>query len=76
MLKDCICQCWQRYNTFAYARITQYMHQIACIYIVVCQQKCNNTCLETTYKLEGEILQTSVFKMENWLWLIRAKKSK
>ena len=29
------------------------MHQIACIYIVVSQQKWNNTYLETTYKLEG-----------------------
>ena len=34
-------------------RITQYMHQIACIYIVVPQQQWNNTYLETTYKLEG-----------------------
>ena len=29
------------------------MHQIACIYIVVPQQKWNDTYLETTYKLEG-----------------------
>ena len=29
------------------------MHHIACIYIVVPQQKCNNTYLEITYKLEG-----------------------
>ena len=29
------------------------MHQIACIYIVVPQQKWNNTYLETKYKLEG-----------------------
>ena len=29
------------------------MHQIACIYIEVPQQKWNNTYLETTYKLEG-----------------------
>ena len=34
-------------------QITKYMHQIACIYIVVPQQKWNNTYLETTYKLEG-----------------------
>ena len=34
-------------------QITQCMHQIACIYIVVLQQKWNNTYLETTYKLEG-----------------------
>ena len=29
------------------------MHQIACIYIVVPQQKWNNAYLETAYKLEG-----------------------
>ena len=29
------------------------MHQIACIYFLVLQQKWNNTYLETTYKLEG-----------------------
>ena len=29
------------------------MHKIACIYIVVPDQKWNNTYLETTYKLEG-----------------------
>ena len=29
------------------------MHKIACIYIVVPQQKSNDTYLETTYKLEG-----------------------
>ena len=28
------------------------MHQIACIYIVVLQQKWNTTYLETTWKLE------------------------
>ena len=33
--------------------ITQYMHQIAYIYIVVPQQKRSNTYLETKYKLEG-----------------------
>ena len=37
--KGYIRQYWQRYNTFADGRITQYMHQIACIYIVVPQQK-------------------------------------
>ena len=29
------------------------MHQTACIYVVVPQQKWNNTCLETKPKLEG-----------------------
>ena len=29
------------------------MHQVACIYIAVPQQKWNNTYLETSYKLEG-----------------------
>ena len=33
MLKDYIRQYWQRYNNFADGRITQYMHQIASIYI-------------------------------------------
>ena len=42
-----------KYNNFADGRITQYMHHIACIYIVIPQQKWNNTYLETTYKLEG-----------------------
>ena len=32
--------------------ITQYMHQIACIYTVVPQQKENNAYLETAYQLE------------------------
>ena len=41
-----------RYKIFADGRITQYMHQIACIYIVVPQQKWNETYLEATYKLE------------------------
>ena len=54
--------------------ITQYMHQVACIYIAVPQQKWNNTYLETTYKLEGGrggggggggILQTIVFKIKS-----------
>ena len=40
----------ERYNTFTDGRIT---HYIACIYIVVPQQKWNNTYLETKYKLEG-----------------------
>ena len=52
MSKGYIRQYLQRYNTFADGRITQYMHQIGCIYIVVPQQKWNNTCLETIYKLE------------------------
>ena len=54
MSKGYIRQYWQRYNTFADGRITQYMHQIACIYIAVLQQKWNNTYLETIYKLEGK----------------------
>ena len=37
----------KRNNTFAEGRISQNMHQIACIYIVVPQQKWNNTYLET-----------------------------
>ena len=48
MSKGYIHQYWQRYNTFADGRITQCMHQIACICIVVPQQKWNNTHLETT----------------------------
>ena len=43
--------------TFPDGRLTQYMHQIACIYIVVSQQKWNNTYLETMYKLEGENME-------------------
>ena len=39
MSKGYIRQYSQRYNTFADGRITQYMRQIACIYIVVPQQK-------------------------------------
>ena len=35
-------------KTFADDRITKYTHQIARIYIVVPQQKWNNTYLETT----------------------------
>ena len=46
-------QNWQRCNPFVDGRITQYMHQIACTYIVVFQQKCNNAYLETANKLEG-----------------------
>lgn len=33
---------------------SQYMHQIACVYIVVPPQKWNNTYLDITYKLEWE----------------------
>ena len=43
----------KRNNTFAEGRIAQNMHQIARIYIVVPQQKWNNTYLETKYKLKG-----------------------
>ena len=38
------------------------MHQIACICIVVPQQQWNNTCLETTYKLEGENIGNYYFQ--------------
>ena len=65
MTKGYIRQCCQRYNTFADGRITQYIHQIAGIYIVVPQQKWNNTYLETINKLEGGILQTSVLKIKS-----------
>ena len=41
--KGFIRQYWQKYNTDG--RITQYMHQIACIYIAVLQQKWKNTYL-------------------------------
>ena len=34
-------------STFADGRITQYMHQIACIYIGTPQQKWKNTYLKT-----------------------------
>ena len=53
ILKDYIRQYWQRCNAFAYGRIRQCMHKIAYIYIVVPQQKWNNTYLETSYKLDG-----------------------
>ena len=56
--KGYIRQNWQRYNTFPDGRITQYMHQIARIYIVVPQQKRKNTYLETT-------LQTFVLKIKS-----------
>ena len=54
-----------KYNAFADGRITQYVYQIACIYLVVPQQKCSNVCLETTYKLKRGILQTSAFMMKS-----------
>ena len=38
------------------------MLQIACIYIVVPQQKWNNTYLETTYKLEGGNIANCCFQ--------------
>ena len=38
------------------------MHQIACIYIVVPQQKSNNTYLEATYKLEGRNVANYCFQ--------------
>ena len=65
MSKGYIHQYQQRYNTFADGRITQDMHQTACIYIVVTQQKWNSSYLETVCKLEGGILQTSAFKIES-----------
>ena len=51
MSKGYVCQYWQRYNFFADGRITQYMHRIACIYILVLQQRWENTYFKTTYKL-------------------------
>ena len=39
-------QYWQRYNGFADGKITQYLHQIAYIYIVEPKQKLKNTYLE------------------------------
>ena len=42
------------------------MLQIACIYIVVPQQKWNNTYLETTYKLEGGNIANYCFQ-DNFL---------
>ena len=69
MTKGCqkgyIRQNWQRYNTFADGRITQYMHQIACIYIAVPQQKWENMYLESIKKLDGGVLQTFVFKIKS-----------
>ena len=38
------------------------MHQVACIYIVVAQQKWNNTYLETTNELEGENVENYCFQ--------------
>ena len=62
--KGCIHQNWQRYNTFADGRRTQYMHQIACIYIVVPQQKWNNAYLETAYKLEEGNVSNYCFQVK------------
>ena len=41
------------------------MRQITFIYIVVPQQKWNNTHLETTFILEGRDIATSVFKIKS-----------
>ena len=38
------------------------MPQIPCIYIVVPQEKWNNTYLETTYKLEGGSVANYCFR--------------
>ena len=38
------------------------MHQIACIYIVVSQQKWNNPYLGTLYKLEGGNFENYCFQ--------------
>ena len=62
--KGCIRQNWQRYNTFADGRRTHYMHQIACIYIVVPQQKWNNAYVETAYKLEGGNVSNYCFQVK------------
>ena len=55
MLNGYTFQYWQRCNAFADGRITQYIYQMAFNYIVVPQQKWNNTYLETTFKLEVDI---------------------
>ena len=52
MSKGCIVEI-DKDITLANGRITQYMHQIACIYIAVPQQQWNNVYLGTAYKLEG-----------------------
>ena len=52
MSKGNVRQHWQRYITFADSGITQLMHQIAFLYIVVPKQKWNNTYLKTAHKLE------------------------
>ena len=44
--------------------IHQYIHQVASVYIVVSQQKWNNTYVQTLYKLEGG-LQTFIIKMKS-----------
>ena len=43
MLRFALSQHLQRYNTLVTGMITQYMYQIACIYIVVHQQKQKHT---------------------------------
>ena len=55
MLNGYTFQYWQRCNAFADGRITQYIYQMAFNYIVVPQQKWNNTYLETTFKLDMDI---------------------
>ena len=40
------------------------MHQTACIYIVVPQQKWNNAYLETAYKLKGENVANYCFQVK------------
>ena len=40
------------------------MHQIACIYIVVPQQKWNNAYVETAYKLEGGNVSNYCFQVK------------
>ena len=55
MLNGYTLQYWQRCNGFADGRITQYIYQMAFSYIMVSQQKWNNTYLETAFKLEGSI---------------------
>ena len=52
------------------------MHQIACIYIAVPQQKWNNTYLEITYKLEGENIANFCFqdkRVEIFCWFKRVR---
>ena len=60
--KGYIRQYWQRYNTFADGRITQYTHQVACISIVVPQQKWKNTLSNYINTRRGENIANFCFQ--------------